>query len=98
MAAEVDERLVLHERPGGGADVDHRRAGPEADLPPRVPRATAPVDVLVVDEEPLVERADRVEARAAHQQKAAAYPVDVGFPINGGGRAVAGAGPQSGER
>src|SRR4051794_18654935 len=81
MTAEVHERLVLHEWLRGAAQMDHRRPGPEADFPTRRPRAAAPVDILVVDEESFVEATDLLEAGAAHQQEAAAHPVHIELSI-----------------
>src|SRR5580765_5045385 len=91
VAAEVHEGLVLHERPRGCADVHHRRAGPEADLPAGGSRPAAPVDVLVINEKPFVERSDRVEARPPHQKKAADDPVDVLLDIAADPRSILGA-------
>lgn len=77
MAPEMHECLVLHERHGRVPDVDHRHRRPEVHLPPRLVRPHAPVDVLVIDEESLVQLADLLQRCAPHQQETATHPVDV---------------------
>src|SRR5688572_28426928 len=82
VTSEMHESLVLHERPGGSPEVEHRSSRPEADPPPGDSRSEAPVDVLVVYEESFVEFADFFQAFAAHKKEAPANPIHVLFRAN----------------